>query len=194
MDRRLFRILIPFLLISVFCGCVKRETLYLKKAGQDEILYTSLKQTCDSKELNDYLQKDPSLEEVCGKFQIGDYKQIGSSRYIVIKTSEGLAAVFFADTDLSVDGSMNYDVPILHNDIIWVTFSDDGDQDFFKGSIVGRSLEAVRLADASGQYPFLYRSWSGYPKYSYHSFASGDCYTVYYDDNYLVSDVFHFTI
>ena len=194
MKRKLFGIITVLLLISVFCGCGKREPLSLREAGQDEILYPSLTQICDYKELQDYLQKDPSLEEVCGKFGIGDYKQSGGSRYVVIKTSEGLAAVFFVDPEQIADSPLNYDGPILHVGITMISFSEDGDPDFFKGSIVGRSLEAVRLADASGQYPFLYRSWSGYPKYSYHSFASGDCYTVYYDDNYLVSDVFHFTI
>ena len=187
------------ILFSSFCGCMNQKKSPLKEVGQDVILYTSLTHSYDYEKLYRFLKKEPSLNDVCIKYHINCYKQAGNSKYIVLKTTMGVVVVFFAEPNTeilqSIDANaISENLPYETINIQIVLFSKDGNPEFFKNANIGIPLEDVQEADPSGDYPFLYHDWSGYPKYSYHYFENGNCYIVYYDEMNMVSDILFFTI
>lgn len=187
------------------------------KVNQDKILYTEIDKTLEYNEIEDFLKKDNRMESFASEFGIKYFKAVHYSvpdwvlqtegfedikdqfdfdektseyvyykPYMVLKTDRGINIAFF-----HFDKTFNF----FEN----VKFSEDeyekGLDEIFNGDYANLSFVDIRKIDPSGQYPFLYTSWSGNFKFSYHFFTSGNCYKVNYNkDSGKVVNVLKFTI
>lgn len=176
------------------------------EVSQDKIIYTEIDKTLEYNEIKDFLKKNNTMESFASEFGVKYFKAIHYSvpnevlqtmektsseltfdePYMVLKTDRGIDIAFF---------NFNKTFSRFEN----VKFSEDeyekGLDEIFNGDYADLSFVDIRKIDPSGQYPFLYTSWSGNFNFSYHFFTSGNCYRVNYDkDSEKVVSVLKFTI
>lgn len=204
--KRIFVFLI--LIIYVFClsSCNEKNGGQLMEVSQDKIIYTEIDKTLEYNEIKDFLKKNNTMESFASEFGVKYFKAIHYSvpnevlqtmektsseltfdePYMVLKTDRGIDIAFF---------NFNKTFSRFEN----VKFSEDeyekGLDEIFNGDYADLSFVDIRKIDPSGQYPFLYTSWSGNFKFSYHFFTSGNCYRIMYDQKAeFVVSVLKFTI
>ena len=56
---------------------------------------------------------------------------------------------------------------------------------------VGTQVAEVKKLDPSGDYTFMYASWSDYPQCSYHYTRDGYEIVIFYDSGFLVTDILY---
>ncbi len=179
--KKLKRILFLFLVLVVFNSCAGYQKKELTAVDQTVILYSQQKKTVSFKKIQEEAKKAWSLTEFCREYQLYSYKTLANGTYIVLNTTEGYVVVWF-------DSEGNN--PRVQN----ISFSSAENYNALSNIQLGMPLDSVKKADPTGQYDFLLASWSEYPKISYHFFESGNCYVVFYDEDYNVKDFHAFTI
>ena len=202
--KRIFVLLV--LVVYVFClsSCNAKNAEQLTEISQEKIIYTEIDKTLEYNEIEDFLKKDNRMESFASEFGIKYFKAIHYSvpdwvlqtegfedikdqldfnektsefesvePYMVLKTDRGIDIAFF-----NFNKTFNY--------FVNVKFSEDEYEkelcDILESDVNDLKWFDIRKIDPSGQYPFLYTSWSGNPIVSCHYFASGNCYIIRYDN------------
>lgn len=215
--KRIFVLLV--LVVYVFClsSCNAKNAEQLTEISQEKIIYTEIDKTLEYNEIEDFLKKDNRMESFASEFGIKYFKAIHYSvpdwvlqtegfedikdqldfnektsefesvePYMVLKTDRGIDIAFFNfNKTFSRFENVKFSEDEYEKELCDILESDVNDLKWFD----------IRKIDPSGQYPFLYTSWSGNFKFSYHFFTSGNCYRIMYDQKAeFVVSVLKFTI
>ncbi len=179
MKKRIFAMVSLLVLCSLLITYGERE-YSMELVDQNIILFKQCKNTYSYKEIKKLASQKLSLMEFGGSLGVQNYKYNNGNYYIVIKTDEGFFILWFDSEKcyLSTDHIIFSDCSYYHS-ITSIKIGDD--------------LDTVRTADKTGQFNFLYHSWSLYPKISYHYFKNGKCFVIMYDERNIVEDLWSFT-
>ena len=164
---------------STISESIKTDNVGMIEVDQQTILYTQIDSVFDHNKVTEDLQKMKMLE-FCKTYQIKNYKSIQDTKYIVMKTTEGLLWISFDER-----GSYTYVVRII--------FSDESSQENLENVAIGSTAETIREIDPDGQHPYSYHNWSGFPAVSFHFYENGDSYAVFYKENTVI-DIIKFII
>ena len=172
--------LFAFAILVLLNACGKGDQLTIREVGQNSILFNLDSTVYDIDIIFDLQTNKPNMTSFCEKYGIQHYKKINDVKYLVLRTTDGIYFVFF-----SIDET--------HATAYKVSFSSSLNKEEVDKLCAGMTLQDVYEADPEGTYPFMYSSWSGYPRYSYHCFENGDCYFVIYDGD-TITNISKFTI
>ena len=152
----------------------------MELVDQNTILYKKCEKEYSYKTIEKLINKRLNMMELGCCLEIEHYKYSNESYYIVIKSDGGFIIIWF-------DAKMCY---LSTSNIL---FSDDIYYASISSINVGDDLADVSVADKTGQFDFLYHSWSLYPKISYHYFENGECFVFTYDSENKVQSIWTFT-
>ena len=178
------RITLAVILIAVmlcFNSCANDNKQTLDIVESDVSSLGLIKNEYKYSSVSKFLDKKPSIDQLNKKYKNGFYKRLSNLYYTVIGTEEGPIIVYF-DTDMSFN---NWEK---------ISFSEDSACESLKNVNKGSSVEEVRKLDPNGSYPFLYSSWTEYPKVSYHIFENGMVYLIHYDSSSKVLGIENYTL
>ncbi len=176
-----FGILICTILIYIINYKKEKTDHVLKLAEQDYILYDKEEKIHNDSEVRRAIEKGLTLYDFAAKFDIGYYKKYKQLSYVVLQTEKRRVAVFFLE-------SGQYDH--THD----ISFSKDENEEGIENLQPGVNLKEVLAKDPDGRFNFMFASWSGYPKVSYHYFKSGKCYEINYNEDLNIVGIISYTI
>lgn len=135
-----------------------------------------IKQTISYNALSELLKSKPTLEELNANISLEFVRKLDTSYRAVMKTEQGWVQAFFnQDGTFAESVKMGKLKSVLKDDLLKIPF--------------GMPVKQVQEIDPDGDYNFMYASWSGYPKKSYHYTSDGYVFSIYYDDAYEVMDI-----
>ena len=157
----------------------------MEEVGQDTIIFHQIDTVHEYEDLSQLIENRANMNDMCKALNISQYKQVDNEYYIIVKTTEKSFRICF-------DSEGEYMFTITIN------FSPIANKEALSNLKEGARLEDVMEADPEGDYPFLYASWTLYPRYSYHYFEDGSgfhfCCEQDEDGNYVVYKIVYFTI
>lgn len=172
-------IIILLFICLLLSSCVERGH-NMELVDQNTILYKECEKKYSHERIEKLVDKRLDLKELGRCLGIEHYKYSNENYYIVVKSDGGFIIIWF-------DANMCY---LSTSNIL---FSDDIYYDSISLINIGDDLADVSVADKTGQFDFLYHSWSMYPKISYHYFENGECFVFMYDSEYKVKSIWTFT-
>ena len=170
MKRRYIVIFLLFFLIS----CTERGHYNLMEISQDTIMYNRIDKVHDLEEVLDFLKSESNMYDIFEKLDIKYYKALNGMYYTVIKTDTNLCLLSFNNEK-------------IYNSTSYVVFSSLKSKRSIEKLNVGDTLNDVLKSDPTGQYNFLLKSWDGVPHISCHYFEDGECFSIVYEDDIIVS-------
>lgn len=135
-----------------------------------------VKQTVSYDALFELLKAEPTLEELNVSISLEFVRKLDTSYRAVMKTDQGWHQVFFnQDGTFAESVKMGELKSVLKDDLLKIPF--------------GMPVKQVQEIDPDGNYNFMFSSWSGYPKRSYHYTSDGYVFSIYYNDAFEVIDI-----
>lgn len=138
--------------------------------------FSKVKTVTDYDALYQAFQKEPTYEEWKTQFPVEYERCVNNSQAALYQTDEGWVLL-----KVEADGGIG----MLEK----ISISDEISEETLDQIEIGTTLEQVMELDPNANYPFLYASWDKYPKISYHYTKEGLRYTIFYDDEYCVTEV-----
>lgn len=163
-------------ILALLCGCNGVSSKLVPCSDTDLTCAELVTETVLFSDLEHATKTKKSIESLNKLMPVQCLRKQGTSYQAVYRTDAGWALVSF-------------DSERLFQGISEVQISGTLEASDFEIIKIGTKVAEVKELDPSGDYTFMYASWSNYPQCSYHYTRDGYEIAIFYDSSFSVSEI-----
>lgn len=171
------RHILIIIFIFMMFGCSAHNNAVVPCSDENLTCLELVTETTPTSELIGIIGGKETIESVNERAPILCLRKRGASYYAVYKVSDSEWDLVYFDSERIFEG------------VSIIRISDGVTKKDFDGIGSGSNINDVKAIDPHGNYDFMFASWSGYPRYSYHYTEDGYKIVIHYNAEYNIIDI-----